>query len=450
MAHINAHPHSLKPSWSRIFAIAMVIAGCCSCEKKSPPPPTPTPPVESKQKPSIFDVIELGDQPAFDAWLNNVTDVNLRGSEQTTPLIQAATYGRTTFIRPLLERGADSGMVDLNGFTALHAAAREGRAEIIRLLLEAGADPNSADYDGLTAYDHAVMLGHSQAGALLAEARAARATTDDSGTTAPETEILPAMLLSTDFRSWTSASGDRIEAAFIQNIFDTVILQKRDGSMVRIALNRLASADQILARQLSGIDPHALARVRPNRIKSNRTPDSLADKIGRDKGWTVLEGARLLKHTGNDGDSFHVMHEGKEYIFRLYFVDAAETDSAYPDRVKDQANYFRLGTSATLKLGREAGKFTTSVLAASPFTVYTRWEDAKGNSQLPRHYALVSTPLGDLDELLTQEGLVRQFGMPVRGGDADRKTSRLRKLEREAKQNKAGAWSKNDDLADDN
>jgi endonuclease YncB( thermonuclease family) len=433
----------------RWFLFAIIITGMCSCEQRTPPPAPPPPPDEPKHEATVFDAIQLGDQPAFDLWLNSGAEINLRGNDQTTPLMHAARHGRTTFVRQLLDRGADHGMVDLYGFTALHAAARDGRSEIIRMLLEAGANPNTADYDGLTAYDIAMMMGHTSAGDLLAEARAAYASpTEESTTETTIDDILPSVLLSTDFRLWTSASGDTLDAAFIQSVFDTVILQKRDGSMMRIAINRLSPSDQILARQLSGIDPHALARARPNRQTAQRVPDSAADKIGKNKGWTVLEGARLLKRGGNDGDSFHVTHDGKEFIFRLYFVDAAETRSDFPDRVKDQADYFKLDTSATLKLGKEAEKFTTSVLAASSFTVYTKWEDAKGNSQLPRFYAFISTPLGDLDELLTQEGLVRQYGMPVQGNDADRKKSRLRKLEQEAKQNKVGAWRKNSDLSE--
>lgn len=427
----------------RWLSLVIITAGLCSCERHEPPPAPPVVPVEPKHAPTVFDAIELGDQPAFEVWLNSGAEINLRGNDQTTPLIHAALHGRTLFVRQLVDRGADHTMVDLYGFTAMHAAARNGRSEIIRMLLEVGADPHSTDYDGLTPYDIAIMMGHTQSGELIAEARQAYTTTETG--TEPETainEIPPAVLLSTDFRSWTSASGDRIDAAFIQNIFDTVILQKRDGGMVRIAINRLSSADQILARQLSGIDPHALARARPNRQTTMRAPDSAAEKIGKNKGWTVLEGARLLKRGGNDGDSFHVMHDGKEHIFRLYFVDAAETRSDFPDRVNDQSDYFKLDASSTLKLGKEAEKFTTSILAASSFTVYTKWEDAKGNSQLPRFYAFVSTPLGDLDELLTAEGLVRQFGMPVQGSDGDRKKSRLRQIEQEAKQNNVGAWSR--------
>ena len=47
----------------------------------------------------------------------------------------------------------------------------------------------------------------------------------------------------------------------------------------------------------------------------------------------------LIKRA-NDGDSFHVSVNGKEYIFRLYFVDTPEVDTEFPQRVKEQARYF--------------------------------------------------------------------------------------------------------------
>ncbi len=431
--------------------LLLVVAAGCDRRTAEPAPPAMVAAPAEKTGTDIFDAIRVSDAAAFDMWIADpASPINLRGPEQTTPLIEAARHGRTLFLRPLLERGADLSLADLNGHTALHIAARDGRTAICRLLVEAGASPVGADFDGLSPFDLALMMGHQSTADYLLEARArylARPATD----TVPDdiaAAIPEAVLLSTDFRSWTSASGQQIEAAFIQNIFDTVVLQQPDGAMVRIALNRLAPADQILARQLSGIDPHALARARPRKASAGKAVDSIAADVAGKKGWTVLESCRLLKNNANDGDSFHVGHDGKEYIFRLYLVDAAETDNAFPDRVKDQARYFRLSDKDTLRLGREAAKFTTSVLASGSFTVYTRWEDARGNSSLPRYYALVQTSHGDLDELLTREGLVRQYGMPIDGNTGDRKRSRLKRLEQEARSQGSGAWGKLSDTAD--
>ena len=55
-----------------------------------------------------------------------------------------------------------------------------------------------------------------------------------------------------------------------------------------------------------------------------------------------------------DADSFHVRANGKEYIFRLYFVDAPETDMSFADRVSEQAKYFRLKPEQTITLGEHA------------------------------------------------------------------------------------------------
>ena len=49
--------------------------------------------------------------------------------------------------------------------------------------------------------------------------------------------------------------------------------------------------------------------------------------------WITLENCRLVPSAANDGDSFHVSVNGKEYIFRLYLVDAPEIDAANPARL---------------------------------------------------------------------------------------------------------------------
>ena len=54
------------------------------------------------------------------------------------------------------------------------------------------------------------------------------------------------------------------------------------------------------------------------------------------KDWIVLENCRLIVNPANDGDSFHVSVGEKEYIFRLYLVDAPETDEMNPGRLVEQ------------------------------------------------------------------------------------------------------------------
>ena len=158
--------------------------------------------------------------------------------------------------------------------------------------------------------------------------------------------------------------------------------------------------------------------------------------------WVVLKDCRLLRNQSADADSFHVKAAGKEYIFRLYFVDAPETDMSFADRVREQAQYFGLTPDQTITLGEYAKRFTTEKLA-QPFTVRTCMQDAMGRSKMPRYYAFVETKEGDLAELLVTNGLARLHGavaQPVGLRSPERQWDKLKRLEREAKQQKVGAW----------
>lgn len=422
--------------------LMLIVAAHAGCSREQAPHPASTPPPPTA--PDIFEYIEQGDTVGVLLWLGDHDFLEPQNDAGETPLHVAIRFGRMDFAVDLVGRGVDVNARDNEGHTPLHTAGLFGRTAAVSLLVEAGADIEAVNQDGLTAYDLANLSGHEEVAAMLRETRLAYITPPEVMQPVPEPEpepepIPPALQLSTDFRNWTDVNGIQIEAAYIQNIFDTVVLQNPDGEFFRIRLNRLSPADQATVRKLEGLDPHAIARARG--IVRPATPrDSLALRIGKEKGWSTLEGARLKKSGGNDGDSFHVMHNDKEYVFRLYFVDAAETDTRFPERIRDQAKYFGLSDRDTLQLGKAASDFTKSVLANRPFTVVTRWEDARGNSRLGRSYAMIVTDQGDLDELLVREGLVRRYGMPIRNSQGNRKQSMLKQLEDEAVQAGAGAW----------
>jgi len=137
-------------------------------------------------------------------------------------------------------------------------------------------------------------------------------------------------------------------------------------------------------------------------IRAATTPD-----------WQKLDACQLIQNDWNDGDSFHARTpDGKEFIFRLYFVDTPETDNRFPARVAEQAAAFGISTDAALALGEKAKKFTASALG-SPFSVWTCWQKAPGASQLQRWYAMVETKQGWLDKLLVKSGLARIYGKRV-------------------------------------
>ncbi len=158
--------------------------------------------------------------------------------------------------------------------------------------------------------------------------------------------------------------------------------------------------------------------------------------------WDKLENCRLLSEEYMDGDSFHVQHGLKDYIFRLYFVDAPETDATLKDRIADQAGYFGISKTQVKQYGRRARLFTEEQLRGG-FTVYTQWQDAQGDSGQQRFYAVVKIGSDDLASLLVEEGLARVYGASADlpdGRNINTVFDQLRQLETRAKQKKRGAW----------
>lgn len=162
--------------------------------------------------------------------------------------------------------------------------------------------------------------------------------------------------------------------------------------------------------------------------------------------WVTLQGAHFLVKRANDGDSFHISVAGKEYIFRLYFVDAPETTAEFRDRVEEQAKYFGITVEQNLELGMLAKTYTREKLSG-PFLVRTCWEDAMGRSRMQRFFAFVQTNTGDLGEQLVENGLARshrESGKPEGLSSAASELRKLNTLERKAKQEKVGGWGANE------
>lgn len=154
--------------------------------------------------------------------------------------------------------------------------------------------------------------------------------------------------------------------------------------------------------------------------------------------WKVFEGCTLIENEANDGDSFHVAYLNRSYIFRLYWVDAPETDNRYPDRLRSQATDMGISEQDVIPLGNEATNFTRKILQ-KPFTVYTTYEDARGASTKKRYYAMVETEQGFLSQALIENGFARIKGwQPDPPGPLSRRTYNMR-LAGIAKENKSSA-----------
>ena len=163
------------------------------------------------------------------------------------------------------------------------------------------------------------------------------------------------------------------------------------------------------------------------------------------KDWIALKDCRLIPNPANDGDSFHVSAGEKEYLFRLYLVDAPETDEMTPHRLVEQAKYFDITVPQAIEVGRAAKDFTQEKLS-QPFTVITHMSDALGQSRLERFYAFVETKEGDLAEQLVRNGLARSYGFKTAppGLMSSRiEVEKLQQFEDESKRDKIGGWGVN-------
>ena len=163
--------------------------------------------------------------------------------------------------------------------------------------------------------------------------------------------------------------------------------------------------------------------------------------------WVKLEDCQYVANPSNDGDSFHVKAGDKEYIFRLYFVDAPEIETVNAQRLVEQAKYFGIEVPQVIELGRAADSFVRDRLSA-PFTVITHFAHSMSRGKIERFYAFVQTKDGDLGEQLVANGFARIYGTSAtRPGlvSSAVEAAKLTRLENEARQKHAGGWSRGEE-----
>lgn len=79
------------------------------------------------------------------------TDINVKDQMSgSTPLITAATFGKTAIAKALVDANADLDVKNNEGSTALHAAAFFCHIEIVQLLMDAGANKSIKNNHGAT------------------------------------------------------------------------------------------------------------------------------------------------------------------------------------------------------------------------------------------------------------------------------------------------------------
>jgi len=88
---------------------------------------------------ALFNAILKQRIPMLESMLKSGIDVNVRNSEDMTPLMAAASSGSLKIISILLARGADPHAINAYGEDAAAIATRQGHADAARLLMTAKA-----------------------------------------------------------------------------------------------------------------------------------------------------------------------------------------------------------------------------------------------------------------------------------------------------------------------
>lgn len=120
----------------------------------------------------LYNRIQRNDTDRARALLETQPELaNMTTVSGTSPITDAIISGSSTFLRMLLETGADPNTASDNGNTPLIVAMRNPdkapKIEDIELLIRHGADPNRQNDDGVTALITACAAGHTEGAAVL-------------------------------------------------------------------------------------------------------------------------------------------------------------------------------------------------------------------------------------------------------------------------------------------
>ncbi|XP_071116442.1 26S proteasome non-ATPase regulatory subunit 10-like [Haliotis cracherodii] len=100
--------------------------------------------------------------------LPKVVDINSRGEEEMTPVMEAARWRYIDLVELLVSKGADVSLVDVAGNNILHCACRGGDVETVEFVLSLNkVDMNAKNRSGRTAADEARAYKHKRVVELL-------------------------------------------------------------------------------------------------------------------------------------------------------------------------------------------------------------------------------------------------------------------------------------------
>lgn len=104
-----------------------------------------------KPEMNIHAAVLTGNLEAVKQHIKAGTDINeIEPMSGSTPLVSAATFGKTDIAKALIDAGADLNISNKDGSTPLHSAAFFCRVEILQLLINAHADKTLRNKFGVT------------------------------------------------------------------------------------------------------------------------------------------------------------------------------------------------------------------------------------------------------------------------------------------------------------
>ncbi len=106
--------------------------------------------VEAFSDSEIYKAINDEDTAKFAEMMAAGVEVDEPDMDGNTPLMTASALGKYSFVKYLIDMGADVMRRNYVGVSALHRAAQGGHNEVIDLLLDNGAQINIPDMDGIT------------------------------------------------------------------------------------------------------------------------------------------------------------------------------------------------------------------------------------------------------------------------------------------------------------
>jgi ankyrin repeat protein len=218
---LTCRKNSILWKLSLTFSLLGILVGCSNDSIETRSPATTVRQLEPLEV-EMLEVASKGNNAKVKELLDKGVDVNMRGNDRNTPIMEAAYAGHLDTVRLLLDHGADlsakkndgatpsglagrtkdivelfknvSALVDaatkgnnemlkelidkgipVNGLdqfgnSALQAACYGGKIDAVKLLLEKGANPNIKKADGETPLSLATGQKHTEIVALINEA----------------------------------------------------------------------------------------------------------------------------------------------------------------------------------------------------------------------------------------------------------------------------------------